>query len=309
MSKVKIVYSLSEKGRKASLLAGGDGKRVQTIEAPATKELLELADVGDSGEATWRLEGYWVYPEPKITGEYDFSKYSNNMSEDGYECRKPEIVMRKETKRCPEFDEPQTADSLLKFHRAKMAEIEAHNAEMEAKAKELEKLLPEKIERWERAVQEKKEQIKRFRAEAEERKAKEAESKAAYENDRREWILAHGSQYLKDCLELGIKANLEYVVERAAMEFPGYTVDYADSASWGEKVSPSEEAIAELKALRAKGCQAEIVWLENPAEVRTGDYEFIDDDDYDGYGNFEFTPREAVVIWGYLGSYDLVKEF
>lgn len=146
-------------------------------------------------------------------------------------------------------------------------------------------------------------------AEEEAERAKRAAEKAAYENDRREWILSHGSQYLKDCLELGIKANLEYIVERAAMEFPGYTVDYADSASWGEKVSPSEEAIAELKELRAKGYRAEIIWLKSPAEVRKGDYEFTDDDDYDGYGNFDFAPREAIVIRGYLGTYDLVKEF
>lgn len=309
MSKVKIIYSLSEKGRKASLLAGGDGNAEQIIESPATKELLELARVKDNGEALLNLDSYWVYAEPKIVGVYDFSHYRHDVTDGFYESHKPEIVMERKNKHYPEFDEPQTADSLLKFHRAKMAEIEAHNAEMEARAKELEKLLPEKVNLWEKAVQEKKEHIKRIQQEAEERKAKEAESKAAYENNRQEWILVHGSQYLKDCLELGIKANLEYVVERTAMEFPGYTVDYADSASWGEKVSPSEEAIAELKALRAKGYQAEIVWLKNPAEVRKGDYEFTDDDDYDGYGNFEFAPREAVVIRGYLGSYDLVKEF
>jgi hypothetical protein len=131
-----------------------------------------------------------------------------------------------------------------------------------------------------------------------EKEAQEAE-KAAREEERRSWILANGSDYLKDCLELGIKANREYVVERAALEFPGYTVDYTDNAKWEVKFSPSPEAISELKKVRKLGADAEIIWLTREAKERNED-----EDEYD-YEPFE--PCEAVLVRKYLGKYDLVK--
>jgi len=48
---VKIVYTLSETGRKLSLLTGGNGRRFQFVRLPVTKELLDLATVTETGEA------------------------------------------------------------------------------------------------------------------------------------------------------------------------------------------------------------------------------------------------------------------
>jgi hypothetical protein len=126
-------------------------------------------------------------------------------------------------------------------------------------------------------------------AEKEEEKA----SKERYESEKREWILACGSQYLKDCLEMGVKANLEYVAERATLEFPGFTVDYADAAEWGERVSPTGESLQTLKKLRMATPESEIVWLTCPAMERNESTE-------------GFEPCEAIIIRKYLGKYDLV---
>ena len=60
--------------------------------------------------------------------------------------------------------------------------------------------------------------------------ANEAE-RATRKQEKADWIMAYGSEYLKDCLTLDVKANLEYVVERANIEFPGYAVDYTNNTS------------------------------------------------------------------------------
>lgn len=51
---IHIVYTLSEKGRKISLMTGGDGRRFQYVITPATPELLKIATVHDTGSA-------WIY--------------------------------------------------------------------------------------------------------------------------------------------------------------------------------------------------------------------------------------------------------
>ncbi len=56
---VSVVYHLSEAGRKASLIAGGDGKGVQrlTVEVPSTR--LHLVAVGMSGQARLKLQPHF----------------------------------------------------------------------------------------------------------------------------------------------------------------------------------------------------------------------------------------------------------
>jgi len=57
---VQIRYRLSEAGRRASLIAGGDGRDGQTVDVPATQELIALAEVSADGVAriSLRSPGY-----------------------------------------------------------------------------------------------------------------------------------------------------------------------------------------------------------------------------------------------------------
>ena len=57
MTPIKISYALSEVGRRASLLAGGDGRRDQSVSVEATSELLALASVAADGTASVYLAG------------------------------------------------------------------------------------------------------------------------------------------------------------------------------------------------------------------------------------------------------------
>lgn len=119
--------------------------------------------------------------------------------------------------------------------------------------------------------------------------AREAE-KTRRVAERTAWILQHGSSRLKKCVEQDYNCQRLYVVERAAVEFPGYVVDFDDKAAWKERSGPSEAALDEAK--RVGGA---IVWVTR----------FSSSDDPDRYD--EDDEYEAVVVRQYLGKYDLVK--
>lgn len=126
---------------------------------------------------------------------------------------------------------------------------------------------------------------------AQDEAAKEA-AKEAGEAEKAAWIAAHGSAHLQRASAAGYDCQRKYVTERAALEFPGYTVDFANNAAWRSRSCPSEAALDE--ALRVGG---EVVWLTTPP--RPGN---ADDDD------FGYTAVEAVAV-RFLDRYDLVKTF
>lgn len=143
----------------------------------------------------------------------------------------------------------------------------------------------------------------RANAEADARRADEveAEAKAKAEREQRKaergaWIIAHGSSRLRKCLDGGYDCQREYAIERAALEFPGYVLDFEDESAWKDRSGPSEAALDE--AARVNGG---VVWLTAAAQAVRPDYE-------DRYDEDSFEPCEAIVILNYLGKYDLVKE-
>lgn len=289
---VKVTYWLSEAGQKNSLLAGGDGKHEQVFETPATERLIKMAKVSWDGEMT--LEVKIGKPRYKITNSYP--KVTGIGEIDGNCCQ--EIITGVER---PSYsysigmllDEPQTIDSIL--------------AKYDAADKlfwDMEKAIPEENKKLEYNYKKRLAEVTaRYEKKQAEAVAIEAE-RVTREQEKADWIMKYGSDYLKDCLELDVKANLEYVVERANIEFPGYVVDYTNNTSWGEKFSPSKEALSELRRIRGLGVEALIVWLTSPAQVRKEDN---DDCEYDYRDKYE--PCEAVVIRNYLGKYDLAKTF
>lgn len=121
-------------------------------------------------------------------------------------------------------------------------------------------------------------------------KKEEEENKLKREQEKTDWILKHGSQYLKDCLELGQYAHKEYITERANLEFPDFQVDYDNSINWKDRYSPSQKAIDELKRLRTITQDSNIIWLTD-----------------DGSNDCDFESCEAIIIRRFLGRYDLFK--
>lgn len=130
------------------------------------------------------------------------------------------------------------------------------------------------------------------------REQREADAKKQRDAERDAWIDQHGSPRLRKCIAEGYNCQRLYVIERASIEAVGYTVDYFDHADWERRSGPSETALDELIAVREHGIgEPKIVWLTSDAR----DTKSTDEDD-------EFESCEAVIIRGYLGKYDLVKQ-
>ena len=156
-----------------------------------------------------------------------------------------------------------------------------------------------RLERIERDTRDAQEKIERDRRNAELRAHEAAEAareeacKAAFTAEKLRWAAAHGSDRLKRGLARDHECTGIYIIERAALEAPGYTVDVKQRAAWKNRPCPSLEALDTADKLEKSGLgTSEIVWLtESP-----------DEDDY----NFE--ECEAVVINDYLGKYTLIGQ-
>lgn len=285
----RIEYLLDEAGRKKSLLAGGDGKQLQIIETPATPAIIELAEVDNSGNVLLRVgfsgDGY----RGVTVNKKPVKMYGDNGKGWGW----------LEEDRVHFFDEPQSVDSLVAWEQArvkrlKAAETDPANLEIIA---ELE--AEHAIREAQKAESEARQAAERAK-EAAEREAREAAEKAAKEErqrEKRQWIEQYGSDYLKKATKLGYDCQRQYVTERAAREFPGFTVDFDKYADWRSRSCPSEEALELLEDIMNRGYKdVKIVWLTEPPYY------------WSRYSDGHYEAREAVVVRDYLGRYTLVKE-
>ncbi len=114
--------------------------------------------------------------------------------------------------------------------------------------------------------------------------------KAVIEAEKIAWARANGSDHLRRCVEAGYDCQRLYVTERAALDHPGYLVDFDGKADWKSRACPSPEAMDEVE--RAGG-DARVVWLIDPPTQRQ-------DDDED------FEECEAVIVT-FLDRYRLIK--
>lgn len=129
-------------------------------------------------------------------------------------------------------------------------------------------------------------------AERMERAAREAAEQVA----KLAWAKEHGSDHLRRGLEAGHSCDRLYWIERAAVEYPGYTLDYERNAEHKDRTCPSIPALdARDEVLAAHpSVAATIVWLtDEPSDRKLDDayrYEFaeceavrVDDPDYPRY--------------------------
>lgn len=121
--------------------------------------------------------------------------------------------------------------------------------------------------------------------------AKELEKQRKH-NEKSQWIEEHGSDYLKRAFSREYNCHRRYVEERVALEYPGFVVDWEDTAKWKSCACPSEKALDELDKLPD---DFEVGWL-----VRRHDH---DPDDYE-----EGVEREVIFLDNYLGlGVDILK--
>ena len=107
-------------------------------------------------------------------------------------------------------------------------------------------------------------------AEAEATAAAEKAAKLAAKMEKRiAWANEFGSEHLKRSLAAGYDSSRLYYSERAAVEYPGYELDFTKSLDSKDRSTPSLDALNALDAVKAAHPDAkpEIVWLTNPANV------------------------------------------
>jgi len=275
----KVHYLLSEEGRKKSLLFGGDGKELQTIEVDATPEIIQLGSVSVEGNISLqvgfkknRLDSF--YKEVMINKKIEKAYFSP-----GYRWIEESKVAY--------FDEPKTVAFLVEWETTRVKRIK--------EAEENAKLL---IVRYQAEYNtKKKEQEEEKKKRAEEQRLyneKKAAEKEALEKDKLDWINHYGSDHLKRAVRLGYVCQRKYVKERAAKEFPDFIVDLDNIATWNTISCPSLAKLSEVEKLIERGYKAEVVWLTSPAY-------YLNEEDFD-----DFEPSEAIVVHDYLGEFTLV---
>lgn len=137
-------------------------------------------------------------------------------------------------------------------------------------------------------VKEQQEKAERERLQKERIERNKIEAKQKKELERAEmetWVKKHGSIYLKNCLELGYKANRKYVEERAKYELCNYeyVIDFEEEVDVSKRINPTEEAIEMLKGFKEKfkyPCELKYVdneyWLEDNEDTLYQDTEVLE---------------------------------
>jgi hypothetical protein len=116
--------------------------------------------------------------------------------------------------------------------------------------------------------------------------------KAAAEAEKDRWIEVHGSRHLREAWAAGYPAQREYLTERAALEFPGFTLDFDNNGEDKTRTFPSEKALAAEKHLKSFGVSGRVVWVTSwPTSKR----------DEDDWGDDEES-CEAVRVSGWHGK-------
>lgn len=266
---VKISYLLSSEGQKKSLLAGGDGKKEQEVEAEITAETLEVAEIDNEGNVTIDLTRALC------------NKMHVAAALDPYLYREYHNVY---------FDDLQPPAALVDFERNR-----------QKKVIESEEALRPELERAISNAAKKEAEFKLIEEQREERLIALKAEKEKNEAERLAWIEMNGSEYLNKAVKLGYNCQRQYVTERALLEFPGFALDFNFRAEWQDRTCPSLQALEEVEKLIQQGHKALVVWL-----CDTGvEQETTEDDDYIN----PFEPCEAIIVEDYLGKYNLVKEF
>ncbi len=115
--------------------------------------------------------------------------------------------------------------------------------------------------------------------------------------EKQNWIKQYGSSYLQKLFTLNFAYENQYVIERAAQEFPNYQIDF--QIHWfrfRKNNSPTEVILDELIRIQ------ELKNETNAAFASQASMIYYEDGDYaHGY--------EGVVITKYLGKYTLVGDF
>lgn len=132
---------------------------------------------------------------------------------------------------------------------------------------------------------------------AAEREAQVQQERERQQQDKRAWIEAQGSDYLRKAFAQEYDCQRLYVTERAASEFPAFQVDFDDDCTWKARSCPSLAALELAESVPG----ARVVWLTEISETLAQTWD-CEKDEYGDVGE-----AEAVLVTGFLGRYNLLR--
>lgn len=261
---IHVYFRLSHEGQRAALAAGAFAGTLQCLPVEPTPEWLALPGlfVDDDGQARigigihtprekgdtygFRVPGPWIVETNSVEREArSFGTYA--------------VKARPGEYRKHEFDQPMTANELLRWEQERLAQVERSRLEALARVDEdragYEQALAEaKRWRWEKfrphmismleedgrfLDEQTREKLQLYIetgeirggwgpehlldiARRERNRAYDEEAKRRYALDRREWIAVHGSDHLQRLDREGIELDKVYRDERLELEAPGF---------------------------------------------------------------------------------------
>lgn len=262
VKEVRIRYQLSAEGRRADLLAGGSGVRHQYVTVPATRELLEMADIADDGSATIDLPG-------TKDGFYDEPVRDVMQEVDAWTRRLARMHARNAEAERATFE--QIISDLL-GHRERWKrvflftenpdEVVAHDRDdLSGTSRRIPK---QYVTRQLLAVAQ--HETEERNRELEREAAEEKERKRARRAEMESWVDQYGSTRLKKCKSVGMLADCVgiYRAERLEREIPGARWD-GDKYEDDHVNNPSEAALDKLIELRNRYPNADLIRQRTPS--------------------------------------------
>jgi hypothetical protein len=288
--KIKVEYYLNEAGRRASLLAGGNGREKQSDEIEATPELLALADVDANGAAKIVL----IHYSAPLT-DFPAAIYKREEEKAAAAAAAAAAKAAKVTdwEARLSFSARYAADhpdesGVSQFQYAPIGGEGGITAgfsggyglgpdDLSADGRRA----YDQLRAWISAAEQR--QAARAALARESEQAAKIQAAAIRDAERATWIAAYGSERLKLALSLGLAECSPglYRDERLAFEMPGWIWDCAETKMESEIMNPSLPALVGLKVARQKWPDAYLCKVRPEPSA---------DDDYDP------TWREAIRV-------------
>jgi len=231
MGRITVEYTLSGKGQKASLLSGGDGKKVQQIDASnAVRDLqariIDLSYVQSNGDVHLKVESGMVEIGP------DFPKLVEKIDWEAGHFKYREVFKPQTRTYVPHpegvdgdgFDAPQDLETLVAVAESLRDKRKVHEDKYQKMLDEFEQVANGDLHKLIEARDKHREKRRDRERKQEEQEAREAEAQVKAMED---WVREHGSERLKLILEEGFLSQSMgvYRDERIAQERPGWQWD------------------------------------------------------------------------------------
>ncbi len=301
-----ILYALSQKGQKQSILEGENGQRVQKLTVPdeLIPRYLKIAIVAPDGSSETEIGARGLHVRAVNQVEFEW-RPEKQRTELGTDSNLKSIYVEEwrpaRIQKALSFDAPQTVEALLAVEEKRLKAVSEQTKEAVQAECDQRNNTPEAIIERQEAEQLVAETRQKRKEERERREAKVREKEELKHRELEEaisWAKEHGSERLKLIVEDGLFESSQgvYRDERLAAERPGWIWDDYWHRGQVEHLEPRNPSLNDLqwaREVRKTVPDAELIFAKLDPET-----------DYDEYGEYYESGekvREVVLRAEFLG--------